>query len=382
MMRVTITGGRGFLGRNLAERLRERDDCKLSLLGRGDNPQFVNDSLLHADLIFHLAGTSRAHDAHDFERDNSQLTAELCALLKEHGRSPKIVFSSSIRVALNTDYGQSKLRAEDELQRFADQTGANVRIYRLNNLFGKGARPNHNSVVATFCHNAARELPLDVHDPDRVLHLSVVDDAMDSFLDELGAAPDARNAKAQIPVYPIRLANLAEKIIELHRLTATLTMPDFSDPFTRALYSTYLSYVPLPNLLQPLTTHQNARGILFELFKEQHFGQILILRIPPGATRGNHSHHSKTERFIVLEGDGLIQLRSQISEIQSFRVRGDSPETIDIPPGVAHSISNVGAGGLVALVWSSSIFDPTNPDTVPIAIEAAAAVPAECRSHV
>ncbi len=368
MMHVAITGAHGFLGRNLSARLAERSDCKTSVLSREIAADLQRSSLLKADLIFLLAGTSRSEDPRGFEA-NVEVTAELCALLKRHGRSPKIVFSSSIQAALNSDYGSSKLRAEQELRRFAAETGAIIRIYRLNNVFGKWARPNHNSVVATFCYNVARGIPLDVHEPERMVQLTSVDDVMDSFVEELSALPVERMSQAQLPVYPMPLGDLAEKIIELHRIGQTAVLPDFSDPLTRALYSTYLSYVPAPSLLRAVTAHQNSRGVLFELFKEQHFGQILILRMPPGATRGNHFHHAKTERFIVLAGDGLIKLRSADGTIQTFRVSGDLPQTLDIPPGATHSISNVGASALVSLVWSSSVFDPAKPDTVPCLVE-------------
>jgi UDP-2-acetamido-2,6-beta-L-arabino-hexul-4-ose reductase len=381
MTHVSITGGQGFLGRNLAARLAVLPDCALTVLCREDEPASCASSILQADLIFHLAGASRTEDPLGFERDNFHITAKLCALLKKHGRVPRIVFSSSIQAALNTDYGRSKLRAEEELCRFAAETGALVRIYRLSNVFGKWARPHHNSVVATFCHNVARGLPLDVHQPDRMVQLSSIDDVAESFVKEVSDLHAQGTSEMQIPVYPIRLGDLSEKITEFHRMAQSVALPDFSDPFTRALYATYLSYVPMQDLLRPVTTHANSAGMLFELFKEQHFGQILALRIPPGATRGNHSHHAKTERFIVLEGDGLIKLSPPDGTIQSFHVRGDLPQTIDIPPGIAHSISNVGARELLALVWSSCVFDPARPDTVPCPVDNERRFTIECETN-
>jgi UDP-2-acetamido-2,6-beta-L-arabino-hexul-4-ose reductase len=362
--RILITGGRGFLGRNLAVHLLERKDCETTIFDQGDSAEDLRNSLLEADVIFHLAGVNRPHNPIDFETGNAGLSEYVCQILREGRHSPKIVFSSSIQAELDNPYGVSKAKAEDALRQFASETGACVRIYRLKNLFGKWCRANYNSVTATFCHNIANDLPITVSDPARKVELSYVDDVVAAFLTEIDGRKSEAETGAEIPVYSIQLGDLAGRIQAFHEMRSTLVLPDFTDWFNRALYATYLSYVPPAARRHNLEIKSDARGSLAEFIKGKHFGQIFVSRTKPGVTRGNHYHHTKTEKFFVVQGDGLIRMRAvEGGLIEEYPVTGNAYQVIDIPPGFTHSITNVGTGEMVTLFWSSEIFDPNRPDT-------------------
>lgn len=364
MTRILITGGQGFLGRNLAANLLERKECATAVFGREDSAEDLRNKLLGADLVFHLAGVNRPQDPIDFQRGNAELTEQLCRLLREGRRSPKIVFSSSTQSRLDNPYGASKARAETALRQFASETGACVRIYRLKNLFGKWGRPNYNSVTATFCHNIANDLPIAVSDPAREVELSYVDDVVAAFLAEIDGRQSGDQAGAAIPSYRIQLGDLAGRIQAFHEMRTTLTLPNFAERFNRALYATYLSYVPPEERRYSLEIKSDARGSLAEFIKQEHFGQVFVSRTKPAVTRGNHYHHTKAEKFLVVDGDGLIRMRRvEGGPVAEYSVTGDAYQVVDIPPGCAHSITNVGTGDMVTLFWSSEIFDPNRPDT-------------------
>jgi UDP-2-acetamido-2,6-beta-L-arabino-hexul-4-ose reductase len=362
--RVLITGGRGFLGRNLAAHLREREDCDIMTVGREETTEELDRLLLQADVIFHLAGVNRPIDPAEFAKGNWELTEHICQSLEKNGRAPKIIFSSSIQAELDNPYGTSKLKAESALRRFASTTGASVRIFRLKNLFGKWCRPNYNSVTATFCHNIANELPLTISDPVHEVELSYVDDVMAAFLVESDRQEGGEEFGAEIPSYRIQLGDLAGRIQAFHEMRSTLTLPDFSQWFDRALYATYLSYVPTEARQNNLEIKADARGSLAEFIKQRNLGQIFVSRTKPGITRGNHYHHTKTEKFFVVEGEGLIRMRSvEGGPVEEYSVSGGEYQVVDIPPGFTHSITNVGTGEMVTLFWSSEIFDPNCTDT-------------------
>jgi UDP-2-acetamido-2,6-beta-L-arabino-hexul-4-ose reductase len=373
MTKILITGGRGFLGRNLAAHLVERKDCETRIFDQENSAEDLKSWVLDADVIFHLAGVNRPQDPADFESGNAGLTESVCKFLREGGRSSKIVFSSSIQAELDNPYGASKAKAEKVLRQFSSDTGACVRIYRLKNLFGKWCSPNYNSVTATFCHNIANELPIAVSDPACELELSYVDDVVAAFLSEIDGRQTASEAGVDIQSFRIQLGDLAGRIQAFHEMRSTLTLPDFAEWFNRALYATYLSYVPQAALQQNLEIKSDARGSLAEFIKQKNFGQLFVSRTKPGVTRGNHYHHTKTEKFFVVEGDGLIRMRAvEGGPVQEYPVAGSAYQVIDIPPGFTHSITNVGTEEMVTLFWSSEMFDPNRPDTyfLPVDFEA------------
>jgi UDP-2-acetamido-2,6-beta-L-arabino-hexul-4-ose reductase len=364
MTHVLITGGLGFLGQNLATYLGERKDCTTLIVDRDNTVEDLEKALLSADVVFHLAGINRPQNLAEFETGNAGLTEQICKFLRENRRAPKIVFSSSIQADLDNPYGASKAKAEQALRQFAADSGACVRIYRLKNLFGKWCRPNYNSVTATFCHNIANELPIAISDPERAVELTYVDDVVAAFLSEIDGSQPAGEAGKDIPSYSIMLGDLAGRIQAFHEVRQTLTLPDFADWFNRALYATYLSYLPAEMRQHNLDIKSDARGSLAEFIKQKHFGQVFVSRTNPGVTRGNHYHHTKTEKFLVVEGDGLIRMRPiEGGTVDEYPVTGSAYQVVNIPPGVTHSITNVGSREMVTLFWSSEVFNPNHPDT-------------------
>lgn len=371
MKRVVITGGRGFLGRNLAAHLTAREDCAVTLIDREESNDDLRRALADADIVFHLAGVNRPQHVSEFDTGNTGSTEILVNMLREAGRAPKIVLSSSIQAALDNPYGASKARAEQVLREFAAETDASVRIYRLSNLFGKWCRPNYNSVTATFCHNIANDLPISVSDPARELDLTYVDDVVAAFLAEMDGDAHGQDVP-EIVTYRLTLGDLAGRIQAFHEMRSTLRLPDFADPFNRALYATYLSYLAEDRREYQLDIKSDPRGSLAEFVKSDAFGQIFVSRTRPGITRGNHYHHTKTEKFFVVEGEGLIRMRAiEGTEVHEYRVTGSSYQVVDIPPGLTHSITNVGTTEMVTLFWSSEVFDPNCTDTyfLPVDIE-------------
>jgi UDP-2-acetamido-2,6-beta-L-arabino-hexul-4-ose reductase len=370
---VLITGGRGFLGRNLAAHLSARTDCQTWVFDQEDCAADLRKWLNAAEVVFHLAGVNRPQITEEFEVGNAGLTRDICRILRELGRAPVIVMSSSVQAELDNPYGVSKRHAEDALREFAAQSGARVCIYRLKNVFGKWCRPNYNSVVATFCHNIANDLPIQMSDPDREMELVCVDDVVEAFLVELRGPIGGRD----IPSYSLTLGDLAGRIQSFHDMRTSLFTPDFAVRFNQQLYATYLSYVPEEVRRQQLDIKSDQRGGLAEFIKSKHFGQIFISRTRPGITRGNHYHHTKTEKFFVVEGEGVIRMRQiETPEVLEYRVRGEAFQVIDIPPGYTHSIENIGSGDMVTLFWASEIFNPDLPDTYFLPVLAPAGSPA------
>lgn len=370
MKTILITGARGFVGRNLSAMWSARSDW--TVLGADiDTPeeQWLSH-LARADVVVHLAGVNRPSDESEFEPGNVGPAEDLCRTLDALGRTPLVLVSSSIQAELENPYGRAKRRMEETLIRWAQRSGARLRIYRLKNVFGKWCRPNYNSVVATFCHNIACDLPITISDPARVVDLVHVDDVAAAFAAEIeagGVSPEPHAPRDAIPSTPISLGELAGRIEFFRQMQQSLRVPDFSQRFNQQLYATFLSYVPAERWEYGLEIKADQRGNLAEFIKSPWFGQIFVSRTLPGITRGNHYHHTKTEKFLVLSGEGLIRFR-QIEDISGrgiveHRVRGEEYRVVEIPPGWTHSITNVGGSEMITLFWSSELFDPDRPDT-------------------
>lgn len=364
-MRVVVTGARGFVGRNLCVALRRRENLQLAEVDSNDDRRSLEAALVEADVLFHLAGVNRPERVEEYASGNEGLTRDLLKVLEGARRRPKIVFSSSIQAALDNPYGRSKRAAEDALRHFCEATGAEGVAFRLNNLFGKWCRPNYNSVTATFCYNIANGLPVEISDPSRVIQLTYVDDVVAAFAGELDEAPRAGFRFAEeLPSHRITLGDLASTLRSFKAHRQNVTLPDFGSRFIRALYATYLSYLPTDEFGYALAPRTDPRGSLAEFVKTPHTGQIFVSRTKPGITRGNHFHHTKAEKFLVVHGEAVIRFRQvDGSEVIEYRVRGEEYRVVDIPPGYTHSIENVGPDDLVTLFWSSEVFDPEAPDT-------------------
>jgi UDP-2-acetamido-2,6-beta-L-arabino-hexul-4-ose reductase len=385
-MNILVTGARGFIGKNLIAALKQQPDRRVLEFDLDNSPSDLVGLVAEADWVFHLAGVNRPHDEGEFQTGNVDLTVQLCDLLATQPHPARLVLASSIQAELDNPYGRSKRQAEMVVAQYAAQTGARAIIYRLKNVFGKWCRPNYNSVVATFCHSLARDLPITISDPNKVLDLIHIDDVVTHWLADLinnptpalhpqrgasvgGAAPDEPpngplTYREVTPAYTVTLGQLADLIRSFRQIRQTLHVPDLSDEFTRKLHGTYLSYLPTDQFAYDLEKRSDPRGCLAEFVKSAPFGQIFVSRTLPGITRGNHYHHTKTEKFLVLQGEALIRFRQLSSgEVIEYPVRGEDFRVVDIPPGYTHSIENTGTGELVTLFWSSEIFDLARPDT-------------------
>jgi UDP-2-acetamido-2,6-beta-L-arabino-hexul-4-ose reductase len=364
-MNVLVTGSNGFIGRNLIAWLGRLPDVRVLGFDQDDTPQELAEALAEADLVYHLAGVNRPITEAEFTASNVDLTAQVCDWLLTLGKVTPVVLSSSIQAELNNPYGVSKRQAEAVVADYAARCGAHVVIYRLKNVFGKWCRPNYNSVVATFCHNIAHDLPITISDLARELELIHVDDVVDAFIAEIRNQGAGVSYKEVARSYRVTLGQLAQLIRSFRESRRTLHMPDFSDAFTCKLYGTFLSYLEPDDFAYDLTKRTDPRGSLAEFVKSDPFGQIFVSRTKPGITRGNHFHHTKTEKFLVVEGEAIIRFRNIWGEdVIEYRVRGEDFRVVDIPTGYTHAIENVGAGELVTLFWASQIFDPAQPDTI------------------
>jgi len=369
-MNILVTGFRGFIGKNLIVHIQRRADSEVVGFTRGNTTAELDAWLEEADFVYHLAGVNRPENEEDFFRGNAELTTHICQQLARRADPPPILFASSIQAELDNPYGQSKRLAEEALINYAEETGGRAIIYRLENVFGKWSRPNYNTVVATFCHNIAHDLPISISNPNRELELVHIDDVIRHFIAELDE-PWAGGVvwRHVLPVFRVTVGRLAEIIRSLRSMRNTLHTPDFADPFIRKLYGMYLTYLDENDLAYSLTQHSDERGCLAEFIKSQHFGQLFVSRTRPGITRGNHFHHTKAEKFLVLEGEAIIRFRpiqgSENSDqgVIEYRVSGKDFRVLDIPPGYTHNIENVGDSNLITLFWASEIFDKEAPDT-------------------
>jgi len=362
---VLVTGAKGFIGKNLVVVLKRRAGVDVIEYDQDSPEGLLEDGLARADVIYHLAGVNRPMRGEELKKGNTDLTQQICDALQRLGRSPLLVLSSSTQAALDNPYGLSKRQAEDAVFDFGREAGVSVFVFRLHGVFGKWCRPNYNSVVATFCHNIARNLPIAISDPAREIELVYVDDVIRAFIsvmDDRLPVSDGKYCMVE-PTYRVSLGALAETIQSFRDSRVSLALPDISDPFVRALYSTYLSYLPTDSFAYALTQRADPRGELAELLKSPSIGQIFVSRTRPGFTRGNHYHDTKVEKFVVMEGDAVIRFRYILGvDVIEYPVSGREFRVVDIPPGYTHSIENIGQNDLIVLFWTDKIFDPDIPD--------------------
>ncbi|MBQ9151218.1 MAG: NAD-dependent epimerase/dehydratase family protein [Clostridia bacterium] len=371
-MRILITGARGFVGRNLTAALANIHD--ILPYDRNTDPALLAIYAGQADFIIHLAGVNRADDPQAILDGNIGITETLLDTLGEQGNTCPILFASSVQATLegryNTPYGQSKRACEERLFAYARQTGATVLIYRLPNLFGKWCRPGYNSVVATFCHDLTRDLPITVHHPTEELELLYIDDLIAEVQNALEGKPHRDFRSPAFCVVPVthratvgEIAHLLESFRDSGGTPMIAGMAEGS--LEKKLYATWLSYLPSEKVSLPLVTHYDARGSFTELLRSELGGQISVNVTKPGVTKGQHWHMTKHEIFVAVAGKGLIRMRSLNSEeILEFPVSGECPEAIRILPGYVHSITNLSEDtDLVMLMWASEWYDPERPDT-------------------
>lgn len=365
MQTVLITGSEGFVGKNLRVTLQQRKAIKILCFDVQHDPATLENLLDQADFVFHLAGVNRPQSVDEFRTGNTDLTGRICACLAANGRKTPLLITSSTQAALDNPYGTSKRAAEEAVFAYGQQSGAAVFVYRLTNVFGKWCRPNYNSGVATFCHNIARDLPIQVNDPDVVMKLVYIDDVVDSLIAALdGRLPSPAGFCEAQPVHTIKLGAIVELLRSFKASRETRGVPDLADPFAKKLYSTYLSYLPVDEFSYPLKMNVDERGSFTEFIKTPDRGQVSVNISKPGITKGNHWHHTKNEKFLVVSGEGVIRFRRVgDDEVTEYQVSGEKLEVVDIPCGYTHNITNTGPTDMVTIMWCNELFDPDNPDT-------------------
>jgi UDP-2-acetamido-2,6-beta-L-arabino-hexul-4-ose reductase len=370
-MRIVITGAHGFIGANLRIRLREIGYDDIVSVTRATSHQDLVTALAAADFVFHLAGVNRPQAESEFVSGNLTFTERLCDMLAASGRPTPIVFSSSTQAALDNPYGRSKRAAEDALLGYARRSGAAVYLFRLTNVFGKWARPNYNSAVATFCHNTAHGLPITVNDRTAKLRLIYIDDVVEAFLRCLTEPKPGGGHVDAGPVYETTVGEVADIVRGFAESRVSLLSPPVGIGLVRALYSTYVSYLPVASFAYRVPQHGDPRGTFMEVLKTPDCGQFSYFTAHPGVTRGEHYHHSKTEKFVVIRGKARFRFRQiETGETCEIVVQGGEGQIVETVPGWAHDITNVGDDELIVMLWANEIFDRARPDTIAMKVVA------------
>jgi UDP-2-acetamido-2,6-beta-L-arabino-hexul-4-ose reductase len=364
-MRIIITGANGFIGANLRIRLRELGYENVVGITRSTAQSEMTAALAGADFVFHLAGVNRPKLESEFYSGNQGFTAELCDALAASGRNIPVVFASSTQAALDNPYGRSKLAAEQTLREYRRRTGAPIYLFRLTNVFGKWARPNYNSAVATFCHNIANGQPITVNDPAAKLRLIYIDDVVEALLGCLKTAASESGEVEARPVYETTVGEIADTIRSFAESRSSLLSPPVGVGLIRALYATYVSYLPVPQFAYQVPQYSDQRGTFAEVLKTPDCGQFSYFTAHPGVTRGEHYHHSKTEKFVVIRGKARFGFRHiETSQRHDIVVQGGEGHIVETVPGWAHDITNVGDDDLIVMLWANEIFDRLRPDTI------------------
>ena len=388
-MRILVTGAKGFVGKNLCAALKQKEHTVYEYDLDSSNAE-LEKYCEDCEFVFYLAGVNRPKDVKEFLEGNYSAVDNVLSVIKTKNNKSPIMLASSVQASLigrytGSDYGKSKLAGEELLRTFGAQNGNKVLIYRFPNLFGKWCRPNYNSAVATFCHNIANGLPIQVNDPSVELELLYIDDLVSEMMlaiegkehycnyDGTEPIPDDNGSFCYVPItHKVTLGEIAESIKTFSEQPETLIMPEIpNNSFAKKLYSTYLSYLPKEKVSFPLKMNVDQRGSFTELLKTEKCGQFSVNISAPGIAKGQHWHHTKWEFFIVVSGKGLIQQRNIHSdEVLDFYVSGDKIEAVHMLPGYTHNIINLSEDeNLVTLMWANEQFDKNNPDTFYLPVE-------------
>ena len=368
--RILITGAEGFIGKNLVLRLNELSILKVHTFVRENDIQELPLLISEVDAVIHLAGENRPNNQDAFFQVNHGLTNDICLAIEEEYKKNEryipLILASSSQAELDNLYGKSKLAAEEEVKSLNNKTNNPCIIYRLPGVFGKWCKPNYNSVVATFCHNIANDLPININDNNKELTLVYIDDVISEFINVLSNLEPGLAYKKVEPEYNITLGELGQQIKNFNEFPTSLTVQAVGVGLSRALYSTYISYLPKKKFIHDLVQHVDSRGMFVEMLKTPDCGQISVFTAHPGVTRGSHYHHTKTEKFLVIKGDALFCFRNLITnELVEIKVSGSFSQIVDTIPGWAHDITNIGKDELVVMLWANENFDIDKPDTIP-----------------
>lgn len=364
-MKILVTGAKGFIGKNLICELNNRGYKDIFAYDIDTDESLLEEYIKECEFVFHLAGVNRPKDVSEYMEGNFGFTSVLLNKLKENGNKAPVLITSSIQAVLDNPYGKSKKEAEDLLHNYGRENGSPVYVYRLPNVFGKWCRPNYNSAVATFCHNIANDLEITVNDPKHVMHLVYIDDVVNEFIEALKGNANMTGEFATVPIeHTIELGKIADMIYSFKEGRGNLSVPDFRNEFEKKLYSTYLSYLPTDGFAYPLKMNVDNRGSFTEFIRTPDRGQVSVNISKPGITKGNHWHHTKNEKFLVVKGEGEISFRKVgEEEVITYRVSGKELTVVDIPTGYTHNITNIGDDDMVTVMWANEAFDPEHPDT-------------------
>ena len=377
-MKILVTGAKGFVGKNLCATLKNikegKDktfaidtDIEIFAYDIDTDPQLLDEYCKEADFVFNLAGVNRPKDQSEFMQGNFGFASTLLETLKKYNNTCPVMNSSSTQAALDNPYGQSKKAGEDLLFSYSKETGAKVLVYRFPNVFGKWCRPNYNSAVATFCNNIAHDLPITVNDPSVVMNLVYIDDVVAELVSALKGEEHREGDYCYVPVvHTITLGEIVELIESFKRSRDERSIPSTQDAFTKKLYATYLSYLPEDKFSYDLKMNCDDRGSFTEILRTCDRGQFSVNISKPHITKGNHWHHTKNEKFVVVSGKGVIRFRKvdePNAEVIEYFVSGDKIEVVDIPTGYTHNIENLGDTDMVTFMWCNECFDPEKPDT-------------------
>lgn len=383
-MKILVTGAKGFVGKNLCSQLRNIKDNKARWYKLPEpieeiyeydvdsTPEQLDSWCRDCDFVFNLAGVNRPQDPKEFMTGNFGFASTLLDTLKKYQNTCPVMISSSSQAALDNPYGQSKKAGEDLMFRYSKETGAKVLVYRFPNLFGKWCRPNYNSVVATFCDNIANGRPIQINNPNTILNLAYIDDVVDQLIASLSGREYKEGKFCYVPtVYKVFLGDIADLLHSFDKGRFDLQIPCVSDGFRKALYSTFVSYLPKDKISYPLEMKVDERGSFSEFIRTENHGQVSINISKPGITKGQHWHHNLVERFLVVSGHGLIQLRKEgLDEngkpfpVINYEVSGEKLEVVEMIAGYTHNLINLSdTEEMVTVIWANGCFDPSRPDT-------------------
>lgn len=364
-MKILVTGSQGFIGKNLITELHNRGFDELYSCNRDTSSEELQQYLSDCDFVFHLAGINRPDNPEEFMEGNCNFTSMLLHGLKEQKNHVPVLMTSSVQTELNTPYGISKRAGEKALFAYGQETGSRILLYRLPNVFGKWCRPNYNSVIATFCHNIAHDLEIRIDNADTVMTLVYIDDVVEEFIRGLEGKENRIGEICQVTAaYTVTLGKLAQLIRSFKESRQTLIVPNMGNDLEKKLYSTYLSYLPVEKFSYLLRMNEDTRGSFTEFIKTPERGQISVNITKPGITKGNHWHHTKNEKFLVVHGKACIQFRKiDSTQVFEYHVSGDRMEVVDIPTGYVHNIINEGEDELVTVIWANEPYNRDHPDT-------------------